>query len=293
MKSVLFSFLFLLLFPLWASADDFLVLEWSQPTAYTDGTPAEIAGTVIYWGTKPRSASLQSPPQETLQYAEPPTAQIVLDNGGAGTTPTGTWKVSAGPQPQGADSLYADPPDSDQPVPTYRWTPTFPADGLYKVEIWSPRYRLRTKPATHYEVVYADGVAVLDVEQHDTSKSPSWEDYGTYRFFKGTSGWVEAYADNGQAGADAVRFTLVSADKATHMGCDPTPYDQCEIIEDPAQNRYEFNLTSLPHGVYYTTVVVFDAKTELGLYSREIVIDHTPHAAAPHSQRLYTRTENP
>ena len=54
-------------------------------------------------------------------------ADIIIDNGGSGTSSTGTWQVSGGTSPYGANSLWA------RDGATYTWQFASQPAGTYEV----------------------------------------------------------------------------------------------------------------------------------------------------------------
>ncbi|MDO8303719.1 MAG: hypothetical protein Q7T18_10800, partial [Sedimentisphaerales bacterium] len=57
-------------------------------------------------------------------------ADVIIDNGAAGTSYTGTWLVSGAPSPYGADSVWSRNGD------TYTWQMSAQPAGTYEVLMW-------------------------------------------------------------------------------------------------------------------------------------------------------------
>ena len=126
-------------------------------------------------------------------------AEIIIDNGTAGTSSTGTWCGSAATNFYGADSLYS----CGGGVNTYRWTPTIGVAATYDVYVWWTTHpnRSTSVPIT---VVHAAGSAPRTFNQQ--TGGGLWVLHGRYTFNAGTAGYVQVSSANGQAAADAVRL---------------------------------------------------------------------------------------
>ena len=129
-------------------------------------------------------------------------ADIIVDNGTAGTSSTGTWCPSAATGPYGSSSVFS----CGSGVDTYRWTPTIPATGTYDVYVWWTNHvnRSSSVPIT---VVHAAGPTTRSYDER--SGGSRWVLHGRYSFNAGTAGYVQTTDVNGQAAADAVRWVPV------------------------------------------------------------------------------------
>ncbi len=59
---------------------------------------------------------------------------IIIDNGQAGSSYTGSWYASGAPNPYGANaSLYGYTSSNGGAAPTYTWSATLPQSGTYDV----------------------------------------------------------------------------------------------------------------------------------------------------------------
>ena len=127
-------------------------------------------------------------------------AAITIDNGGTGTSFTGTWLVSGAPNPYGSASLYASGSGQD----TYRWTPTIPTMRAYDVYAWWTAHPNRSTNV-QYRIVSAGGTAVLTRDQR--TGGGRWQSLGTFQFNAGTAGYVQVSDVNGGiVSADAIRW---------------------------------------------------------------------------------------
>jgi lysophospholipase L1-like esterase len=128
-------------------------------------------------------------------------AEIIIDNGGSGTSSTGTWQVSGGTTPYGANSLWA------RDGATYRWQFTSQPAGTYEVYMWWSGWSSRATnvPVT---IVHRDGSNTISINQ--LQNAGKWNSLGQF-YFNG-SGSVTMTAANGSTlstCADAVRFVNV------------------------------------------------------------------------------------
>jgi len=129
-------------------------------------------------------------------------SEIVIDNGAAGTSATGTWCTSSASDFFGTDSLYS----CGGGVDTYRWTPTFAAANTYDVYVWWSTHVNRSS-AVPVTVVHAAGSTTQTFDEQ--AGGGQWVLHGRYSFNAGTAGYVQVSSANGQAAADAVRWVPV------------------------------------------------------------------------------------
>jgi len=129
-------------------------------------------------------------------------SEIVIDNGAAGTSATGTWCTSSASDFFGTDSLYS----CGGGVDTYRWTPTFAAANTYDVYVWWSTHVNRSS-AVPVTVVHAAGSTTQTFNEQ--AGGGRWVLHGRYSFNAGTAGYVQVSSANGQAAADAVRWVPV------------------------------------------------------------------------------------
>ncbi|OGW55642.1 MAG: hypothetical protein A2Y81_01070 [Nitrospirae bacterium RBG_13_43_8] len=126
---------------------------------------------------------------------------IIIDNGDAGTSHTGTWETSGGLAPYGPDSLWA------RNGATYSWQMSSQPAGMYEVYMWWSGYSTR---ATNIAVAitHRDGVQIVNINQQQNAGQ--WNSLG--QFYFNTTGKVGITAANGSTVstcADAVRFVPV------------------------------------------------------------------------------------
>jgi PKD repeat protein len=152
-------------------------------------------------------------------------ADVIIDNGAAGTSSTGTWALSGGTAPYGATSLWS------RNEATYTFSMTGQVPGTYEVLMWWSGYysRASSVPLTIY---YSGGIQNLTVNQQQNSGR--WNSLGTF-YFDG-SGSVMITAANGDSlstCADAVQFRHVSSNIAPTAIIDsinPSPANPGEIV---------------------------------------------------------------
>ena len=125
--------------------------------------------------------------------------EVIMDNGGAGSSSTGNWRVSGVPGFYGDNSLY-----SMEAGATY----TFEAsvDGFYEVSLWWTYHSYR---CTSIAVEIYDGATLLDnsIEISQQENAGQWNVLGTYEFTD-TARVVIISAGGCDTCADAARFVL-------------------------------------------------------------------------------------
>jgi len=110
-------------------------------------------------------------------------ADEIIDNGDPGTSSTGTWAVSGGPDPY-------DPADPDatslwsRDGSTYTWTFTPTEAGAHEIRMWWTAYASRANsiPVT---IEHAAGTETVTVNQQ--TGGGQWNSLGTYTFAAGVS----------------------------------------------------------------------------------------------------------
>jgi PKD repeat protein len=131
--------------------------------------------------------------------------EYIIDNGGSGTSSTGTWRASSGANSYGSASVYA------RPSATYTWQAEF-QPGYYEVMMWWTVVSTRGS-SIPVDVSASDGAHSVTVDQ--TTNGGQWNSIGTYRFDSNGSVTVTASEDVLPGGqtvstcADAVRFVYV------------------------------------------------------------------------------------
>jgi MYXO-CTERM domain-containing protein len=132
--------------------------------------------------------------------------EVIVDNGGAGYTETGTWTAStSAPDYYGASYRYAWSQPTANATATFR--PNLPASGRYPVYVWFTTGSNRTAEAA-FAVHHTGGVSAVRIDQRQLGNS--WVFLGDFHFAAGTAGAVvlSNQGSNGNAAviADAVRF---------------------------------------------------------------------------------------
>ena len=142
----------------------------------------------------------------TAMAAQPAGNVIVVDDGDAGTSLSGTWPYSTNPltaKAIGADYRY----NSDATAGnTHTWTPTITEAGDYQVEVHFTAEADRST-ATPYTVYYNGGSKAYSVDQTGAADG-IWKTLGVHPFAAGTTGKVVLGDVVGSSViADAVRLT--------------------------------------------------------------------------------------
>ncbi len=153
-------------------------------------------------------------------------ADVIIDNGDPGTTPTGAWLTSSGPNPFDGSSLY-----SNEIGAFYTYEAS--VNGIQQVSLWWTFFSNR---CTSVQVDINDGTTLLDtVTVNQLQNGGQWNLLGTYTF-SGTARVVI----NSQGGcttcADAVKFSTPAQP--------PQPQQPVEDLHSwsqilPASERFE------------------------------------------------------
>jgi len=169
-------------------------------------------------------------------------AEIIIDNGDAGYTKTGSWTAgSYSATAYNNDYEYA---GSGGAASTARWTPTVTLPGTYEVFVWYVSGSNRANNAP-YTVVYDGGSATVPVNQQ--TGGGQWNSIGSFDFATGTAGYVEL-GDNANPSvviADAVRFVKAGS------GSTPVPKEPKPPVVPGASNVTEIVLDSEPTSLDY------------------------------------------
>ncbi|WP_295428829.1 S8 family serine peptidase [uncultured Thiodictyon sp.] len=137
-----------------------------------------------------------------------PPSDIILDNGGIGTRViAGKWNTYAtDPEQKYAADWLAD--DRNTTGDIYRFTPTIPRAGQYRVLARWVTHPNRCVRAP-YDIQHSEGINTVEVNQQ--LSGGQWNALGVYVFAAGTGSYVEISDRNGRAViADAVMFQYVS-----------------------------------------------------------------------------------
>ncbi|HBG28290.1 MAG: hypothetical protein A2Y10_03400 [Planctomycetes bacterium GWF2_41_51] len=129
------------------------------------------------------------------------TANIISDNGGSGTSSTGTWRVSGGSNPYGTNSLYS------SNGATYTWSFTAPTTGNYQVYLWWTALSSRSS-SVPYAIQRNGGTTTVTVNQRQNGGK--WNSAGTFAFTAGQTYTIKVTAQSSSYNscADAVRWQL-------------------------------------------------------------------------------------
>jgi glucose/arabinose dehydrogenase/PKD repeat protein len=131
----------------------------------------------------------------------PAPVERVLDNGDPGTSSTGSWLLSGGAQPYGANSIYA-----KNSAATYTYSVTLPQAGTYEVFAWWTTLASRS-PAVTYRIAHSGGTA--SVVRSQKADGGRWNSLGVLSFAGTAAVTIVAPADGYSYSADAVRLVLV------------------------------------------------------------------------------------
>ena len=143
------------------------------------------------------SNGLGSDMQSWVLTVSDPALEVILDNGGVGTTAAGSWPVSLASQPYGANSIYSK---------TVGATYTFQAavSGPQEVYMWWTYYSNRSASVP---VQIYDGATLLATVNVDQTRSGGqWNLLGSFAFSGAARVVIVSASSTKTTCADAVRF---------------------------------------------------------------------------------------
>ncbi len=128
-------------------------------------------------------------------------ADVIIDNGDPGTTPTGTWLTSSGANPFGGSSLY-----SNEIGAFYTYEAS--VNGIQQVSLW---WTFWSNRCTSIDVSIRDGTTAVDlVTVNQQANGGQWNVLGTYTFSGTASVIINSLGVGGcTTSADAVKFSLL------------------------------------------------------------------------------------
>ncbi len=136
-------------------------------------------------------------------------ADIIIDNGAAGTSYTGSWSLSGGTAPYGGSSLWS------RNGATYTFSMNGQQAGTYEVLMWWSGWSSRA-PAVPITVNYSGGTKNLTVNQLENAGQ--WNSLGTYYFDgSGSVTITAATGDTLSTCADAVQFRYVPGQRRERL----------------------------------------------------------------------------
>jgi len=167
------------------------------------------------------------------------TNEIVIDNRDqANTSSTGQWKVSAGPNPWGANSEYS------SNKATFRWTPTIASNGSHKVYAWWTYHNKRATKAP-YVIRHTGGTDTVTVNQRNSSLGGRWNLLGTYPFKPGSAAYIELRRVTGVVNADAVRLVTTGSTPPPPPPPGPTHWWKKKIATAPLHTKSANQISKL------------------------------------------------
>jgi hypothetical protein len=167
-------------------------------TTYADNTVA--LNTLYYYRVRAFNGAVTSGWTNTASALIGTLAAVIIDNGQAGTSSTGTWRVSAAPNPYGANSLWS------YSGATYTWAFTPPTTATYRVSMWWTSLPSRS---TAVPVRIWNGGTIANLTVNQTQNGGMWNVLGQWPMTAGATYRVTITAPPGSPPstcADAVRF---------------------------------------------------------------------------------------
>jgi len=132
----------------------------------------------------------------------PVVADIIVDNGGSGTSYTGTWAASDASGYYGSNSLWG------RDGGTYTWTFIPTVSGNYQVSAWWTVWPSRSA-SVPIDIATSGGAKRVFINQQQNGGK--WNILGTYAFQAGVSYRVTITSQPGPSStsADALKFVFV------------------------------------------------------------------------------------
>lgn len=151
----------------------------------------------------------------------PAAVEVIIDNGDAGTSSTGTWKTSGAPNPYGSNSLWSRGAND-----TYSYTAAATPSAEYEVYLWWTQWPSRVTNAPVQ--IYSGNTLLATVTVNQQANSAKWNLLGTFKFDSDAKITIVSNG-SGSTSTDAVK--LVPATSTTPPDPDPDP-EPTEIIVD-------------------------------------------------------------
>jgi len=126
-------------------------------------------------------------------------SEIVIDNGGPGTSSTGTWELSGATGSYGSTSVWS------RDGSRYTWTFVPQVSGVYQVSMWWTVYSSRSTTVP-VDIKHSGGTTRVTINQK--LNGGKWNGLGIYSLIAGTSYTVTVTSQPGPSStsADAVKF---------------------------------------------------------------------------------------
>jgi PKD repeat protein len=136
-------------------------------------------------------------------------ADVIIDNGGSGTSSTGTWSVSSGTSPYGSNSL------GTRNNATYTWQMSGQPAGTYEVLMWWTQLSTRST-SVHIDINHAGGTSTIFVNQRQNGGK--WNSLGIFDFNSTGSVTITATSSSTiSACADAVWYRQFAGPMPTEI----------------------------------------------------------------------------
>jgi hypothetical protein len=220
--------------------------KWNLLGTYSFGSSVKVTVRVVDSNTVCADAirftpAGSAPPPDPEDPPPPSGSDIILDDGSSGTSYSGFWQPSSGPNPYNGDSLYASGSGS------YTYDVRVPAAGTYGVYVWYTEWPSR-ESAVPYEVRHDSGTAVIKLDQR--TGGGRWRPLGDFGF--GTTARITVrVVDSSTVCADAVR--LVPGGGTGVSGEDPDLPPLAPIGSAAISDLAAFPLTPTLARVSWTT----------------------------------------
>jgi len=238
----------------WDFDNDGTVDSTQQNPTHTYSSAGQYTVKLTVTGASGTDTEIKS---SAVTVSAPSGDEIVVDNGDAGTSYTGTWTISGGTGAYGTDSLYG------RDGSTYTWEFSLPSSGSYEVFMWWTEFSSRSD-SVPVAISHSGGTSNITINQQ--TNGGQWNSLGVYTF--GSNGSVTLTAPNRYPTsycADAIRVIPAepSADviidnrhaETSMVGSWPVsggenPYGTDSVYNREAGNSFSWLFTPASSGYY-------------------------------------------
>ena len=181
-------------------------------TAYnTSNVESAYSSEISY--TVPTNSSSGSTSTSTSSGTSGSSNTLILDNGGSGTSSSGSWRTSGASDPYGANSLIS---KSVGATYTFQASRSGDQDVYIWYTYWSDRY-------TNVPVKIYTSSGVITKTVNQKQNAGKWNFLGTYNFSGQAKVVIESKTSSATTSADAVKFTPAGSSTSSGTSSGSTP----------------------------------------------------------------------
>lgn len=176
-------------------------------------------------------------------------SEIIIDNGGAGTSYTGSWK-----DVRGKDAFAGTAAESKATGASYRYSTALPSAGEYEVYLWWTAAGNRSSAAP-VEVTHSLGTTQLTIDQQ--VNGGQWKKIGVWDFAASGDVTLRSVGGRTTTSADAVKFVPFVASLPPAPAPAPEPVLGSALLtwQSPTTNSDGTPLVDLAGFVVYASTV--------------------------------------